>query len=177
MKKIHIHTLYTKAQRGVVLVTALIMLMVLTILAVTAMNTSTLQTLMAGNNQFQTVALSEAEVTVAAAETLLDGIVNKTQAAPAQGYYDISPTGTSTAIDFSTFGWPDGSVIASGDNSEYVIEYTGEKTLPPTSFKFINGSSTAGDKVHVFRITARSRQGRGAVRVVQSVYTTLDSPI
>lgn len=141
------------------------------------MNTANLQQLMTGNAQYQTAALSTAEQAIREAEILVDGIVGGT-APPglAGGYHNVD--GGAAEVDLSTFTWPDdqtGDAVVA--NSKYVIEYSGSKSLPPTTFKYINGKPIAGDQVYVFRITARTQASRGAMRLVQSIYVTLESPI
>jgi len=174
MKK-HLLTSYRlHKQRGIVLVAALIMLLILTLLGVTAMNTTNLQTLMAGNNQFQTLALSQAEATVQSAEAVIENVIT-TKIIPAQGF--INATGNLNPIDFTTYDWIGNAQYFAVDPSNfYIIEYTGVKNLPSDSFKWINGSSTAGNAINSYRVTTRSTNGRGAVRIVQAIYTTLGGP-
>ena len=62
-------------QKGVALFMALVILLVLTILGVFGMNLSRLENMMAGNNQFQVTALSNAELAVSAGEqAMLDSL-------------------------------------------------------------------------------------------------------
>ena len=169
--------IYTNRQQGAALIMALVILVVLTLLGIGSMNTASLQILMTGNSQYQTVALSTAEQTVREAELLVDGIV--AGAAPpskADGYHNVA--GGDAEIDLSNFTWPANETADSAQaGSNYIIEYSGQKSLPPTTFKYINGNPIAGDNVYVFRITARTLASRGAVRLVQSIYVTLSSPI
>ena len=169
---------YTNRQHGAALIMALVILVVLTLLGIGSMNTANLQILMTGNSQYQTVALSTAEQTVREAELLVDGIV--AGAAPpskADGYHNVA--GGDPEINLTGFTWPADETADSATQagSKYIIEYSGQKSLPPTTFKYINGNPIAGDNVYVFRITARTQASRGAVRLVQSIYVTLNSPI
>ena len=169
--------IYTNRQQGAALIMALVILVVLTLLGIGSMNTANLQILMTGNSQYQTVALSTAEQAVREAELLVDGIV--AGAAPpgkTDGYHNVA--GGDPEIDLSNFTWPANETADSAQaGSNYIIEYSGQKSLPPTTFKYINGNPIAGDNVYVFRITARTLASRGAVRLVQSIYVTLNSPI
>ena len=90
------------SQQGAALIMSLVILMVLTILGIASMNTSNLQLLMTNNAQYQTVALSQAELTVRVAETLLDKVIAGTETIPANGYYNVTP-GNDTPIDLSNF--------------------------------------------------------------------------
>lgn len=73
---------YRSRQRGAALFMALIFLLILTILGVFGMNVSRLENLMAGNAQFQTTALNNAEYVLARAERDLQALVTSTTANP-----------------------------------------------------------------------------------------------
>lgn len=166
-------------QHGAALIMSLVILVILTLLGIASMNTANLQILMTGNAQYQTVALSRAEQVIREAEDVVDAIVaGGAPPAKTDGYHNIT-AGNDPEVDLTGYAWPDNQT---GDstlvaNSKYIIEYSGGKSLPPTTFKFINGKPIAGDNVYVFRITARTLATRGAVRLVQSIYVTIDSPI
>lgn len=167
-------------QQGVVLIMSLVILLVLTLLGVAAMRSSNLQIVMSGNSQFQVEALSRAEATIRAGETLIEGLLTGTL--PPTGYYDISPTSTSGAVaidDFINYAWvttpgPGQNAIAPPgiNDSAYVIEYTGDKPVPGEGVS----SEIPGGRVYVFKITARSTSSRGATRRIQSIYVTENSP-
>ena len=169
------NSINTFGQQGAALIMSLVILMVLTILGIASMNTSNLQLLMTGNAQYQTVALSQAELTIRVAESLLDDVIAGTETIPANGYYNVTP-GNDTPIDLSGFAWDATTSVEAAGNSNYIIEYTGNKTLPPESLAWRQLQGIAGDSVYVFRITARSPAGRGAMRYVQSIYVTNLSP-
>jgi len=165
-------------QHGAALIMSLVILVILTLLGIGSMNTANLQLLMTGNAQYQTVALSAAEQTIREAEVLVDAIVAGTPPpSKSDGYHDLASGEPEVVL--SDFTWPDDETGDSSTvaNSKYIIEYSGQKSLPPTTFKYINGNPIAGDNVYVFRITARTLATRGAVRLVQSIYVTLDSPV
>lgn len=73
---------YSSRQRGAALFMALIFLLILTILGVFGMNVSRLENLMAGNAQFQTTALNNAEYVLARAERDLQALLTSTTANP-----------------------------------------------------------------------------------------------
>ena len=76
------YSAYTPRQRGAALFMALIFLLILTILGVSGMNVSRLENMMAGNAQFQTTALSNAEYVLARAEDDLLSLVGSSTANP-----------------------------------------------------------------------------------------------
>jgi len=62
-------------QRGAILITSLILLLVLTLISISGVNLSFLENLMAGNTQFQVSALADAEMALRAGELDVEGIV------------------------------------------------------------------------------------------------------
>jgi type IV pilus assembly protein PilX len=115
-------------QRGAALFMALIFLLILTILGVFGMNVSRLENLMAGNAQFQTTALNNAEYVLVRAErdlkTIETDLYNGTGTNPFLGTGDaytsdayycanadscLSATGDGNAIDPASLNWTFGS--------------------------------------------------------------------
>lgn len=162
-----------KKQTGMAMIMSLVILLVLTLLGVTAMNSSNLQLLMTGNSQYQTVALNNAESVIRDAEATVDSIVTGGPV-PSTGYYDIS--GSNPEVDLGSFSWSDSETVIDG-NSKYIIEYAGDTVLDSSSLAWRQNNGITGDTVSVFRITARSPATRGAMRYVQSIYVTIDSPL
>jgi len=70
------HSHHTTRQRGAALFMALIFLLILTILGVFGMNVSRLENLMAGNAQFQTTALNNAEYVLTRGERDLQALAD-----------------------------------------------------------------------------------------------------
>jgi len=161
-------------QRGLALIMSLVILLVLTLLGVAAMNTSNLQLLMTGNSQYQTTALNTAEGVIRDAENFVASYVNGTATLPASGYYDLP--GGASPIELNGFDWSSANVVTSG-SSQYIIEYTGDTNLDSASIAWRQSNGIAGSTVSVFRITARSPASRGAMRYVQSIFVTLQSPL
>jgi len=168
-------------QRGAVLFMALIFLLIMTLLGVFGMNTSRLENLMAGNNQFQATALSNAELTVRAGEARTEAILGATPFTEwndaGDFYYDrtaestdiIDPTARNWGFASNPYSLPDGST------GRYVIEYAGHESLPGEDVSFPS-DCTAGACVFVFRISAQNETSRGARRTVQVVYVTDKGP-
>jgi len=71
-----------RRQCGAVLITSLIILLVLTVIGVSAMSTSSLQERMAGNLRDQTMALQAAETGLKGAENTIDGWIYQPLATP-----------------------------------------------------------------------------------------------
>ena len=166
-------------QRGAALFMALIILLVMTILGVFGMNISRMENMMAGNNQFQTAALSNAELILSVGEQKTEDILgalpftdwNET----GDAFYDR--TGNSTdVINPHALNWGF-SYQAEDSSSRYVIEYAGSEIVPGNDAS-VEGTSTciAGSCVWVFIATGQNETSRGAKRTVQSVYVTETPP-
>lgn len=169
-------TLNLAHQQGLALVMSLVILLVLTLLGITAMNTSSLQILMTGNSQYQTTALNDAEDVMRTAEDLVSNFVGVAGATyPATGYYNI-PSGDA-AIDLASFDWADNAKTISSGSSRYIIEFTGTQELNSASKAWRQDQGIVGDDVSVFRITARTPSTRGAMRYLQAIFVTLKAPL
>lgn len=164
-----------QSQRGIALAMTLIFLVLLTILGITAINTSTLEERMSGNTKDQNLSFQAAETALRAGETWVESTTAATQLAVnnANGIYAPSTTttdvwdsvawsGTSNLVVYP--GVPGASASGTlGDvnsNPKYIIENILTEALSPS-----------GTRVTV-RITAR---GTGAsdntVSMVQSTYS------
>lgn len=161
-------------QRGLALIMSLVILLVLTLLGVTSMNTSNLQTLMTSNSQYQTSALNSAEEVIRSAEAAVNTHIASGSLTPPTGYYYIGAN-AENEIDLSSFNW-DGANIATVGSAKYIVEYTGDTTINAASLAWRQSHFISGDTVSVFRITARAPASRGAMRYVQTVFVTIDPP-
>lgn len=166
-----IQRLGTRSQRGAALVVAMILLLVMTILGVTAMNSSILQGFMSASYQEQAVRLATAENFLLEGEFDVEELVaNGVLTRDDDGYYfnlDADPTQEFFAASLAET-WPAAS--------NYVIEYMGEFEIPGESIAV--GGGFEDSLIHVFRVSARSVPGdeRGGLRIVQSLYVTLIGP-
>jgi type IV pilus assembly protein PilX len=166
-------------QKGVSILVALVMLLILTLIGVSSMNSSIVELKMSTSMQQQGIALNRAEEMLRTGETNIDGILDEPAAfdfaAAGDGYYL-----TADAIDVYQIDWPtQGLVSIQPDTSvddTYVIEYLGAKPIPGESVKIATDGRIIGGAVHTFRITTRSVAGKGAVRLVQSMYVSELAP-
>jgi len=166
------------SQRGVSLVVALVMLLVLTLIGVSSMNTAIVELKMAGSMQQQGVALNRADEALHAAEDDVLAIVTDPAAfdftVAGDGYYV-----TADNIDVHEIDWPtEGltSVQGANANDTYVAEYMGAKPIPGESVKVGTDGRIIGGAVHSFLITSRSEAGKSALRLAQSIYVTTAPP-
>jgi Tfp pilus assembly protein PilX len=167
-----------RAQRGVSLIVALVMLIVLTLIGVGSMNTAIIELKMAGSSQQQSIALNRAEELLRVGENRVVAIVTNPAAfdfsASDDGYYTKDNN-----IDVNNIDWAGqslDSVQGANTNDVYVVEYLGPMPIPGESVKVATDGRIIGGAVHTFRITSRSATGKGALRLVQSMYVTTSPP-
>jgi Tfp pilus assembly protein PilX len=186
-----------RKQAGAALFMALIFLLVLTILGVFGMNISRLENLMAGNTQFQTLALNNTEYFLVAAENDIKNVAgNPFDPDSATDHYyplatvdfDGDTTGTQlptdlvwsfnratvTMTDINGDGSDtDGDSNADDGIGEYVIQDAGlDNNAGEDESVTGNMNPLAGAIVQVFLVSARSGTSRGANRILQSVVVT-----
>jgi type IV pilus assembly protein PilX len=168
-----------KSQRGVSILVALVMLLVLTLIGVSSMNSSIVELKMATSMQQQGIALNRAEELLKVGETNIDTIITNPAAydfaASGDGYYVSADDINVRAIDWPTQGLVSIKPDANVDDT-YVVEYLGAKPIPGESVKIATDGRIIGGAVHTFRLTTRSVAGKGAVRLVQSIYVSEDAP-
>ena len=159
-------------QDGAALFMALIFLLILTILGVFGMNISRLENMMAGNTQFQTTALSNAEYSLArGVEDVLD-LEAKGIPYPIGDQYHNFGTITPDKLVWDSFTSAAVS-IPGGDAGRYVIENAGLDNDEGEDSSFTGLiKPLPGATVQVFLVSAQSESSRGAKRIVQSVVIT-----
>lgn len=162
---------YRKLQHGSALVISLVVLLILTIIGVTAIGTSTLEEKMAGNSRDQNLAFQSAEVALRDAEAYLGGIAS-TAGFTGNGLYD---TGAAPDVTASATWTGNASIVVSSSNSvatvttqpRYIIEFVGAST--PSSDMELSGGYGNGSgqgSVSYFRITARGTGGSDSSAVI-----------
>jgi len=166
------------SQRGVSLVVALVMLLVLTLIGVSSMNTAIVELKMAGSAQQQGAALNRADEMLRVGEDDVLAIVTDTAAfdfaTPGDGYYVTADNINVHDLDWATDGLK--SIPGAVATDVYVTEYMGAKPIPGESVKVGTDGRIIGGAVHSFIITSRSETGKSALRLVQSIYVTTAPP-
>lgn len=144
------HTLRSKQtqmprqQRGIVLVTALVFLVILTLLGITSMSTNTLEERMAANAQDVNRAFQTAETGIAIA-------------------FSDSGTFSGTTDNFSNSG-SDTDIGAYSGNANYSSSYRGNE---PIQFQDISNAASAGTfKYHYFDLQSTGSTQSGATTTV-----------
>jgi type IV pilus assembly protein PilX len=169
--------------RGAALIVALLLLLVMTILGVTAMSSSTMQGFMSSSYQQQTSALAGVENVLLEGEFEVETLVADGVGSPPPSYYlnllDENTDefeATSGAEEDWLIGSPVSQTIGEFDiPGRYMIEYLGEFEVPGESIA--EGGALEDSRIHVFRVSARGAEAqRGGLRIVQSLYVTLRGP-
>ncbi|MDP1864036.1 MAG: PilX N-terminal domain-containing pilus assembly protein [Thiobacillus sp.] len=114
-------------QTGIALITGLVFLVMLTLIAVTAMQSTTLEERMAGNARSRDLAFQAAEATVRGAEAILSGASLPAFNGSKVGYYAQLPNGGSSDYWKNTHDWAAQSVLHTGaltgvKEARFVIE-------------------------------------------------------
>ena len=159
-----------RQQQGISLVVSLIMLLIITVIGISAMDNSISKLKMTGGSQRQSLAANDAEETLVDGEQMVDsGAYSGTDA----WYFDSE---TEFREDTS---WANANTVPHADNkndNEYIIEYLGETPIDGETSTVGSGSGTAGSSVHVYRVTARSTTANETTRMFQSLYFSENGP-
>ena len=168
-----------KRQSGSTLIISLIILVLLMLLGVTAMNTSDTQYKLAGNLQFEEIAMNNTETSVSTAETWLaaSSVANYNNA----GFTAYNSLTTpelypaAAGVDPLTLNWTDATSKQVGaDNQRYIIEQVSTNSRLAGSSQAVGGRTSTGcNQVNTYRVTARGTSSRGATKFVQSYYSVL----
>jgi type IV pilus assembly protein PilX len=188
-------------QRGYVLITALLILVILTLLGVSMLSGVSLQEKMAGNTRAKTRATTAADFVVNAVETLLPSmpmlVSGCTSPANAWRICAANTLSDSSAVADSTWGlnggtsyavsatalpslrFPAGLIHAGGGSNvyahtpEFFVEYQGRGATPPGYSLSVNQYGSGGAPVvDIYRTTAMATGGNDtAVSVIQSLYS------
>jgi type IV pilus assembly protein PilX len=161
-------------QEGVALVIALIMLVIMTLVGLSAIKTVTLEERMTAQTYDRSMAFQAAESGLREAEDYVESnaplLPTVTGGCNSNGVCDI-PVSSDTErwADSSFAGWKDATVVASGNISltpQFIIEYLG------ATFPCQPGTPTAGSSCKRYRITAKSNEGSDRASVtLQSIYS------
>jgi len=166
-------------QRGISLVTTLVMLVAVMVLGLSAILISKSDFLLSGNLQFQAAAMNQAESAAISGEQWLAAGTNYLNSGftnYSAGTAHLYPIGYLAAnnIDPVAMSWNNGNSVQAGDKQRYLIEFLArDKTLIPTSLNTGARAASGCSKVNVYRIIAQGGSGRGASKLVQSIYSRL----
>ncbi len=173
-----------KTQRGAALIISLLILTVMTLIGITAMSQSGLETLMAGNLQLQTSSMAGAENALSQSEKNINDIVSDNAVFDfddnTDGFYRFDRGNPTNNIDpvaqiQSNSGFE--ILLNSSPPQRYIVEYLGPRVIPGESIVIGRETPRAGGEIHLFRNTALSfNNDGGSRRLVQSLFVTGEAP-
>ena len=175
-------TITRRAQHGAALIVALLLLLVMTILGVTALNSSTLQELMSSAYRQQTSALAGVENVLLEGEMEVQNIVDvgTIDLSTVDYYFDLVDGDPQFPAGSGAANWALSPLVQQtigqfAIDGRYVIEYMGEFEVPGESIA--EGGGLDDSRIHIFRVSARGTEANGeGLRIVQSYYVTLRPP-
>lgn len=159
---------------GSALIVSLLILIILSLLGLTAVRTTTLEEKMAGNLRDNDLAFQAAESALRDAEAFVDSVVSTNAFNDTGGLYS-SGTADPDYLAAATWGAANsvaysGSLTGVATQPRYIIKYLG---VVSTSGGALNiggyGNQQAGD-LHSFRISVRGTGGRDTTQVVLQEY-------
>ncbi len=164
-------------QGGAALIVSLLILLVMTIIGVTAMQTNILEEKMAGNDRDRSLSLQAAEAALRAGEDTIEAIVSPAAAFdgttaglyPEDSNVDVFADATWTAGNSIEYGTAIANV---GTQPRYIIELIGEIGSATNDVNIGGYGETSGQgTLNSFLITARGTGGsENAVTLLQSYY-------
>jgi len=167
-----------KKQSGVVLVISLVMLLLLTLIGVTATQVTSLEEKMAGNAKNYNIAFQAAETTLRGAEAYVETLVTTSSFDGTNGLYgevDTDPNYLNSSSWGSTVSVASArtfSDIPAAYQPRFIIKYivADEPNLNAKLNIGGYGESTAGGQATIFRVTSKSTGITGRSQVVLQSY-------
>lgn len=145
-------------QHGAVLALTLIILLVLTIVGVTTMNSSSIQTFLAKNIQFKQISFQNAESTLTTGEATWNTKIETCLADVSKCTTDLTPDRISHVDDID---WSSVNSEGTTPYGQYVVEYLGWRPVVGENDK----------RANLYRITARGLGPNSqSVTYVQTVF-------
>jgi type IV pilus assembly protein PilX len=123
-----LHSSRPARQQGAVLIIALVMLLVMTLLGVSVMESSVVEERMAGNNLDRNIAFQAAEASLRAGEFFVDGFVNRPT--PIQGVAPGSVSILDTVLVGTPNWWTKQEAWWDANGTEYIQAFEGTRKNP-----------------------------------------------
>jgi len=168
---------YSK-QSGVVLFISLVMLLILTLLGVSSIQSTSLQLMMSRNARDAELAFQAAETAIIEAEAYIETLNNTGpfEATNTDGRYDAVNNGT---VNLAGFDWTNSATNARGfktaatlltgvaDQPKYFIEFWRTVVSDEDRLNLDNiGQDTGAGRTQVFRVTAHGTGGTETAEVI-----------
>ncbi len=173
-----IHPNLPRTQKGVALFISLVLLLILTIIGVSSVQTTTLELRMSRNEHDRLLAFQSAESALRDAEVALEAVPSVAFFDGTNGLYQIADMGNDETW-WADATWTGGnSVVAPTDIADvagparYIVEHMGAIVRENNAYQqdgpYTNASA---DRIEMFRITARGIGGtQNSVVMLQTTY-------
>lgn len=177
MKPIPMRTM-PRQQRGVSLLVALLLLLMMTLLGLAVLRNTTLEERMSANMLDRTYQFQSAESGLREGEALIDAGVTVPDSGCGSGVCATPVAGDADRwLDDSFSGWCTGTDTGNHDDAvttQYVIEYMGDGAHGPscTTAKSTSSSTDPHCSMLRYRVSARSQADARASVILQSNYLT-----
>lgn len=165
-----------KNQRGVALFISLVLLLVLTIIGVSAVQTTSMEERMARNTHDSVLAFEAAEVALRTGETFLRNNVNSVALfTPAgnNGLWKASDYGQTERWQQANVWTGANSVVVAAntiagvaEQPRYIIEFVAPVQRSQNQYVLGTGANVGDEQIQIFRITARGVGGTTNARVL-----------
>lgn len=164
---------FASTQQGIALVISLLLLLAITLVAVSSMQSSLLQERMSANLYDKQLSYQQVEAALLEAEVLLN-VNDPVALIDGLGVYDLPVAGAEDRWNDTAVQWLSATALDDQNttNAVYLIEYMGDWPYPPEC-----ADVASKDKISVgclsptFRITARTVSDNGrAVVMLQSLF-------
>lgn len=160
-------------QAGVALFISLVLLLVLTIIGVSAVQTTSLEVRMTRNEHDVLLAFQAAESALRDAEQVLQNITSTVVFDGSGGLYDLPMLGEPEVWRDASVWGPGGSVAATpvagtAERARYIVEYLGPVLREENAYQQDDPYAAAAvtDRVEIFRVTALGIGGTENARVL-----------
>lgn len=167
-----------KRSTGFSLITAVVIVLMMSIVGFSAMTASRSQQRSAGSAQYQLTALHEAERAVATAETWLSNGTNAKNAGFTTYNSATSPAlyprdyMSANGLDPLIWTWSSSNSVAVGGNARYAVEKVAAQVVPIGESRgwIYEDGNWVCKTFDLFQISARGTGGEGAARSLQSIF-------
>lgn len=160
---------WRRGEKGFALITALLMLVILTLLGVSMMSGVSLQDKMAGNTREKTRAFDAAQAALVAAQNYLAGLTAAPSGGVCSGTVSAPRVCSAALLNPTSVPWVNG--VDYTPTGMTISSSGGQFTYAASPQYYIQDLSPAGSNPHMYLITAQATGGNAnAVAVVQSVY-------
>ena len=174
----YINPFKPQTQTGVALFISLVLLLVLTIIGVSSVQTTTLELRMSRNEHDRLLAFQSAESALRDAEVALEAVANTTVFDGTNGLYQIANMGNDEVWwDNATWGGANSiaaptNIAGTAGQARYIIEHMGAILREENAYQQDGPYQVSGsDRIDMFRITARGIGGTdNAVVMLQTTY-------